>query len=257
MISHKMIGLLALTVSCTAQAAEPVYDTDGTATRITSYSNGPVKQIEVRSSSNYYMEALVYAQSPTIECTMAELISESTQEAFSTIGLTPTPFGFVVHGELPKSNETLAKALKISCEDGEQSFTVFHKVPASPSIQLQPDLQGEEWIPPYKYRPGFFLNLNYQAQAYIDNHSSDGVCTSNMLTGVLPEFNFIQDGKSQFISDSFEVSGKGFYTSIHSPYFVRGITCSNAGGKTILTEEWQLSRYQPNDISLNITESYD
>jgi len=256
-MNSRVISLLVLTVSCASQAAESVYDTDGTATRMTSYSNGPVEKIEVRSSSNYYMEALVYTRLPEVGCTIAELISESSQETFSTIGLTPTSFGFVVNGELPKGNEMHEKALKVSCKNDNKTFSIFHKVPASPSIQLQPDLQGEGWVSPYKYRPGFFLNLNYQAQAFIDNHSPDGICTSNMLTGVLPDFNFLENSKPQFFSDSFEVSGSGYYTSIHSPFFVRGITCSNAGGKTILTEEWKLSRYQSDDINLDITVDYN
>jgi hypothetical protein len=255
MINSKMIGLLALAVSGASLAAEPVYDTDGTAAKMTSYSYGPVEQIEVRSSSNYYMEALVYARLPDVECTSAELIAESSQETFATIGITPTSFGFVVHGELPTGNETQEKALKLSCESGNQAFSVYHKIPATPSIQLQSDLQGKDWIPPYNYRPGFFVDLNYQAQAFIDNHSPDGICTSGIPVGNLPEFNFIQDGASQFYSDSFEVSGAAYYESIHSPYFVREIICSNAGGKTRLIEQWTLSRYQPDDIKVDITVS--
>lgn len=257
MINSKIIGLLVLAASGATQAAESVYDTDGTAARMTSYSHGPVKQIEVRSSSNYYVEALVYARLPEVECTSAELISESSQEIFATIGVTPTSFGFVVNGELPTGNETHEKALKVNCESGNQAFAVFHKIPVTPSIQLQSDLQGKDWIPPYNYRPGFFVDLSYQAQAFIDNHSPDGTCISSLQVGNLPKFNLSQNGEPQFFSDSFEVSGTAFYESIHSPYFVRGITCSNAGGKTILTEQWSLSRYQPNDINVDITVNYN
>ncbi|TQV87118.1 hypothetical protein [Aliikangiella coralliicola] len=230
------------------QAAQPIYDEDQSYNRSTEYSYGPIERVEVNSSSNYYLEAYVYNSTGNTNCSQANILIESSYQTLNSLALTQTPFGYVAHGKLDKGYESQPKTLKLDCQnDLTENFNVYHKIPATPSINLSSSLHGSDWVPPYRYRPGFFRQLDYQGQTFIDNQSPDGSCVEG-VTGYLPTLSIPSEEK--FHSNSFSRAGKARYSSIFYPHLNRNIICKNSGGTTVFYERWDLPKYDPDNINV-------
>ncbi|WNO11580.1 hypothetical protein [Teredinibacter sp. KSP-S5-2] len=242
-----LVSSLSILLTQIAFAQTPIYDPDAQANRTTIYNNGPVAKIHVNSSSNYYNESLITSSDVQTICNSAEVIVESTGYVLGTatlqaITISANETGYVASTALPNGYENQEKALIVNCSLSQNDYSVHHKIPATPSIQLQSELVGSNWVPPVNYTPGFFLNLEYDATLFVDNHADDGSCSNGNLTSFTPLFTF----NSPFYSDSFSAAGSAYYSSIFYPDFVKSISCTNSGGTTVLFEEFHLSKYDPN-----------
>lgn len=245
-----LVSSLSILLTQIVFAQTPIYDPDAQANRTTLYGNGPIAKVHVNSSSNYYNESLITSSDDQTTCSSAEIIVESTGYVLGTASLQAVTIsanerGYVASTALPNGYENQEKALIINCSLNQSDYAIHHKIPATPSVQLQSQLTGSNWVPPANYTPGFFLNLDYDATLFIDNHVNDGSCSNGNLSSSTPLFTF----NSPFYSNSFSATGPAYYSSIFYPNFVKSISCTNSGGTTVLIEEFHLSKYDPNKIT--------
>ncbi|KZN43781.1 hypothetical protein [Pseudoalteromonas luteoviolacea] len=219
-----------------AYALEPIYDADSNAGRTTQYSYGPVSSVSVQTSSAHYLAAFITTNGQS-SCTSAALYDEAGATLIAQLKVSDNK---AVYGGVDAGFETLPKVLKLTCHDSNRSFLVHHKVPAAPSINYERALEFANWQPSGNRAPGYFADVTVEPQLAIDTYAADGQCSIVEFNASGPKLFNGAAQVSGIHSDFFSQSAQTDYHA-YSASLIYGIKCSNAGGTTLLVDEWSVS----------------
>ena len=236
----KKITLLAMAFfGFSAQATQTIYDQDSQANHITSYSFGPVARVQVNTSTADYIEALVIVASSDVSCQQAALYNDRQDTKIVDLDARSPVFT----GALPRGNEAFEKSIRIHCTQGDETFVVHHKVPAAPQIIWNSTVTAENWIYPcgdHCYY-GYFDDVEYSSQIFIDNRTDDGICYSNNYLGETPDLLLGYQESTPLHSDHFSTVGEAIYNA-NASVMVNEVICKNAGGTTRALEVWIIKK---------------
>ncbi|TQF68003.1 hypothetical protein [Pseudoalteromonas luteoviolacea] len=233
----KLVHIMAASalVTSSVYALEPIYDADSSAGRTTQYSYGPVTSVSVQTSSAHYLAAFI-STSDQASCTSAALYDEAGTTLVAQLQVSDNK---AVYGNVEAGFETVSKVLKLTCHDQNRSFIVHHKVPSAPSIHYERVLEAANWQAPGDRTPGFYADVTIVPQLAINTYAADGLCSIVEFNTAGPK---LFNGESQLAnihSDFFSHRAKTGYDA-YSSSLVYGIKCSNAGGTTLLVDEWSV-----------------
>ncbi|MCF2857700.1 hypothetical protein L1286_09475 [Pseudoalteromonas sp. SMS1] len=217
-------------------ALEPIYDADSSAGRTTQYSHGPVNSVSVQTSSAHYIAAFISTNGQA-SCTSAALFEEAGTTLIAQLQVSENK---AVYGGVDAGFEALPKVLKLTCHDSERSFLVHHKVPAAPTIHYERTLKFANWQPAGNRSPGYFAHVTVAPQLAINTSVADGQCHIVEFNATGPK---LFNGAAQISgihSDYFSQSTQTDYHA-YSASLIYGIKCSNAGGTTLLVDEWHVA----------------
>ncbi|KZN69771.1 hypothetical protein [Pseudoalteromonas luteoviolacea] len=234
----KLVYIMAasmLTVG-NAYALESIYDADSSAGRTTQFNYGPVSSVSVQTSSSHYLAAYVTTRNQAT-CTSAALYDEAGTNLVSQLQISDNK---AVFGSIDMGYETLPKVLKLTCYDNNHSYLVHHKVPAAPSINYERTLDVANWVSAGDRTPGYYADVTLSPQLAINTFVADGLCNVVEFNAVGPKLFNGESQVNNIHSDFYSQHAKTGYDA-YSSTLVYGIKCSNAGGTTLLVDEWRVT----------------
>ncbi|ESP91437.1 hypothetical protein [Pseudoalteromonas luteoviolacea] len=231
----KSLSLVCAVVSMSAVSNEIVYDADLEAGASTQYTQGPISEVVVQSRRALHISALYTVTTPDAQCTSASVINENTWQPIAELAVQGNT---AINGAIPEGYESTPKALKITCHSANQTYTVFHKVPAAPQITWQGDVVASGWTS--GDHAWYYKNIDYSSTAFINNNAPDGQCIYSNLVGLTPNVIEEKDG-TPFNSAYFSIEGIALAGGgLSYDTMVSEIVCKNAGGTTRALEIWDL-----------------
>ncbi|MDK2596055.1 hypothetical protein [Pseudoalteromonas obscura] len=246
-LSHALAASVLLTGN--VYALEPIYDADSNSGRTTQYNHGPVKSVMVQTSSAHYFAAYLTLNDQA-SCADAGLYNEAGNKLIAQLNVADNKS---VSGPVAEGHETLAKVLKVTCYDAEgSSYSVHHKVPAAPAITYDRAMQFDNWNVGGGRVPGYFESVHLTTQLSVNTFAPDGQCSIlRFPNGDVPAlFNgkfSVENVHSNFYSHGGKVAYDAYSSSL-----TYAIKCVNAGGMTMLFDEWTINEFaQSAELSTN------
>ncbi|OCQ21398.1 hypothetical protein A7985_12340 [Pseudoalteromonas luteoviolacea] len=234
----KLVYIMAASVLVMghANALESIYDADSNAGRTTQFNYGPVSSVSVQTSSSHYLAAYITTRDQAT-CTSAAIYDEGGANLVSQLQVSDNK---AVYGAIDAGYEALSKVLKLTCHDHNGSYLVHHKVPAAPSISYERTLDVANWVAAGDRTPGYFADVTISPQLAINTYAADGLCNIVEFNAAGPKLFNGEAQVNNIHSNFFSQRAKTGYDA-YSSTLVYGIKCSNAGGTTLLVDEWRVT----------------
>ncbi|CAH9053961.1 hypothetical protein PSECIP111951_00929 [Pseudoalteromonas holothuriae] len=228
-------------ISYNSVASSVVYDTDGSASRVTYYNNSPIDAMVTQSSSAYDLTIYTPHFTNPTPCQSAAVYDQNTDALISVLSANYK----TLSGQIPEGFEHKAKYVQANCTDEQgNSQTLRHNIAPAPKVTLTSQLSVDNWLVSDGFSPGHFDSVVYQALINIDNGEKDGNCVSNSLVGQTPTL-LNERHRFGFYSDVINVNGDAKYNA-RAGVLVNEVICKSTGGTTRLVEVWNVSEQQQN-----------
>ena len=228
-----------------------IYDQDSQSNRVSTYTHGPVSKVEVVTSNSRYFQGFYETQGVGAECSHVAIFDDVAGYKIGDLNISDVAF----YGEVPEGNIHNAKSLRLTCQVDGVDYVVHHKVPGAPKVTLESNIVASQWQPIFGRTPGHYKDVQYSASVFIDNQADDGQCYVADQVGKMPKALPLHPEVIQFNTNHFTMDGAAYYDA-YRPFLVKMIFCSNAGGTTILGDEWTFSQSQEGKISHEIWFNY-
>lgn len=242
----KLMLIIATGVALTitndnAAASQLIYDTDGSAGRVTYYNNAPISAMVTQSSSTYDLSVYTPHYTNPMPCQSAAVYDQNTDTLIVTLSVTNK----TLSGKIPRGHEDQVKYVQANCTDEQgNSQTLRHKLAPAPKISFTSQLTVADWIDSDGFRPGYYDSVVYQAQLNIDNGEPDGFCHTKSFRGIIPTL-LTERHNTGFYSDVITVNGEAKYDAVVN-VLVNEVTCKSTGGTTRAVEVWEITEQQQN-----------
>ena len=231
--------LTAGVISSTATALSIIYDTDGSASRVTYYSDAAIAAMVTRSSSAYQLNIDTPHFSNPSPCSNAAVYLQNTDELITVLSVNYK----TLQGTIPQGYEQQAKYVEANCTDEQgNSHTLRHKLAPAPKVTLTSQLRVDDWVEPSPFGPGYFDEVNYQGLLNIDNGEQDGYCVANTVIGKIPKL-LSERHNLGFHSGVLSVQGQAKYDA-RAGVLVNEVICKSTGGTTRTVEVWHINELE-------------